>query len=528
MNSGESDEESGKRHVSYANKKKTNLRLPNLPLNEIAEREDETSSVNSKNKTLGFTRRPKMGSLKPIRDDFRRNSELDGMMQVELKNGEQGNPSDNKSRGNEDEEVIIHGHNDGHGSPAVTNRSRKYSGNQDANSDETQRDEELPLKKRVSRSNKKYLTQVEAKKNEDKVADLALDTGDNEDKEPLNSHIQSNLRDNLENKNTLEDVEDNEERMKIKRDAIIVRQKIRGFTVVHKEEKPEDKVRYHSYKLCICCMKFGQYKNAYMCILVNDIILSANMTLYTFISTFLIWYYIIPLIFFVLASFTYVYWRVESERFSILNTIYLWFRLGVFIIINVPFMTILYRIMAVLATKRKGENVNDLTKNLSSSESLILAIISLNNVYVLIIICGFALVYNIFNLVWCCQMKRILSDGFEQQTKREEILRKNDNKKKEESSEVRRTHSDRDIRVHNEVRQTVVRNPDNASLELAIQNRVSQRNLVKGIMGSVLDAIKEETEPSPFPSSVRGIEKKLSVIHDDAGTYASLKNFHQP
>ena len=148
-----------------------------------------------------------------------------------------------------------------------------------------------------------------------------------------------------------------------------------------------------------------------MCIVVNDIILSANMTMYTFISTFTWTYFVIPLIFFVVSTITYVYWRVQSEEFGLINKVYYWIRWVVVLLINIPFITLMYRIFELIGDRAKTD-YSVIAGNLSDSERLLISIISMNNIYFLIGMCTTACFYNLFNLFWCCQMYRILREGF--------------------------------------------------------------------------------------------------------------------
>ena len=190
----------------------------------------------------------------------------------------------------------------------------------------------------------------------------------------------------------------------------------------------------YDYLLFLCCFRFKHFKKAYLFILVNDIILSANVTLYTFVSTFQILYYIMPLIFSIFSNITYLTWRVRKERFDTINKVYWWFRIGILILFNIPYSLLIIRLI-IFISKKRNLKVEEVSENLEGTEKLILSMISLNNIYFLVIVCLLSLIYTIINLVWCCVMRNILKDAFEYQELKSK-MKNGDNGKKSDHNNV--------------------------------------------------------------------------------------------
>lgn len=229
-------------------------------------------------------------------------------------------------------------------------------------------------------------------------------------------------------------------------DARVIRMKMSSHVKKLKFRHEPGSIDPHSsYALCVCWMKFTQFKNAYMCIMVNDIILSANLTLYAFISTFSYIYYVSPLVFFVLSTITYIAWRVQNERFTWVNTLYYWFRWLILLLVMVPFGNLLYRIIGVFSDR---DNVARVSGQLSEAEKLFLSLVSLNNIYILIGLCGIAVIYTVFNLFWCCIMRKILMDAKHYQKKVKKIIAENV-QKHEKNREKWDIKSDRSLKIYN-------------------------------------------------------------------------------
>lgn len=220
----------------------------------------------------------------------------------------------------------------------------------------------------------------------------------------------------------------------IQQDIQIIKKKLTNhYGRMHRDLKINASYNKH-YTMCLCCIRFSQYRYSYMFILVNDIILSANLTLYTFISTFSFYYYCVPLFFFLISTITYVLWRVQSERFTRLNKYYLWFRCLILLLVNIPFLSLVVRLLKHLSSRKSTEEIPE---NLSENERLVLSMVSLNNVYVLIGFCFLAFLYNLFSLVWNCQMKRILDDAAEFQNLKAELMKEQEKLKNEEEIKLK-------------------------------------------------------------------------------------------
>ena len=174
------------------------------------------------------------------------------------------------------------------------------------------------------------------------------------------------------------------------------------------------------YILCCCFFKIKKIQNAYMIILVNDIISSANFATLAYIISLDLLYAFPGVSFFILSTFTYVQWRVENNIFGQLNKIYLVCRWIFYLFMTLPYARILYQILPIIWG---GKQLQD--ADISPSEKQWLTLFSLNKILIMAFILLLTLVYCLANLYWNVVMFNILQDW--EAMKDNEVLDMKDN-----------------------------------------------------------------------------------------------------
>lgn len=159
------------------------------------------------------------------------------------------------------------------------------------------------------------------------------------------------------------------------------------------------------YTLCCCCLKFKDIRNAYMTILVNDILIAANMSTLAYIVTFELIYASPGILFFIVATITYVHWRAQDQIFDKFNQYYLVCRWIFYIGLTFPYGRILYEIIPIIYSKKK---ISD--SNLTLSEKQWLSLFSINKLFFLASILIYLLIYLLSNIYWNIVMRRILQE----------------------------------------------------------------------------------------------------------------------
>lgn len=159
------------------------------------------------------------------------------------------------------------------------------------------------------------------------------------------------------------------------------------------------------YTLCCCCIKFKDIRNAYMTILINDIFVAANMSTLAYIVTFEIIYASPGLLFFLVATMTYVHWRAQDQVFGKFNEYYLVCRWIFYIGLTIPYGRILWEIVPIIYGKKK---ISD--SGLSLSEKQWLTLFSINKLFFLAGILTYLLIYLLSNIYWNIVMNQILKE----------------------------------------------------------------------------------------------------------------------
>ena len=103
--------------------------------------------------------------------------------------------------------------------------------------------------------------------------------------------------------------------------------------------------------LCFCFLKFKKLESAFMTILVNDIIFSANVCVLGFILTLRFIEAIPGLVFFLISSAAYVHWRVERISFGLLFWVFLVFRWIFYIIISLAYIDLFVEVSPLFFSK---------------------------------------------------------------------------------------------------------------------------------------------------------------------------------
>jgi hypothetical protein len=149
------------------------------------------------------------------------------------------------------------------------------------------------------------------------------------------------------------------------------------------------------YTLCCCCLKFKDIRNAYMTIMINDIFVAANMSTLAYIVTLEILYASPGIMFFIVATMTYVHWRVQNQVFDQFNQYYLVCRWIFYIGLTIPYGRILWEITPIIYHRKKISN-----SNLTLSEKQWLTLFSINKLFFLAGILVYLLIYLLSNIYW--------------------------------------------------------------------------------------------------------------------------------
>ena len=212
-------------------------------------------------------------------------------------------------------------------------------------------------------------------------------------------------------------------RKQIKKEALAVRHKLQRIKsqreVVDTDTSGPQLPRV--FNMCCCCVKFRDFKNAYLCILINDIILSANLMILVFISTFDLAYCAVPCLFFLVSTLVYVSWRVQNEVFTLVDRVYYYVRWLILLGLLVPLGYLIYRVVLVLWRGTDSpvyEQVNSASK---APETNWLRVISQDNLYLLCIVASLICCYVLFNFYWSRLIKEVLQASEETDAKRKYV-----------------------------------------------------------------------------------------------------------
>lgn len=176
-------------------------------------------------------------------------------------------------------------------------------------------------------------------------------------------------------------------------------------------------------KLCCCCLSFGHSNSAFMCICINDIIISANLSILGYIVTFNFRFSIFTIVFFLISSTHYVWWRVEKKELTKCNYIYLAFRWIFSLLITVPYGIMAWELFPVLYNHKKLQE-----SGLTQIQKQWLEVLSLNRLILLAVLLFVLLIYFLVNISWNCKMWSIIREKIKikRSTKRyREAQRKN-------------------------------------------------------------------------------------------------------
>jgi hypothetical protein len=119
------------------------------------------------------------------------------------------------------------------------------------------------------------------------------------------------------------------------------------------------------------------------------------MSTLAYIVTLNITYAVPGILFFIVATTTYVHWRAQNQVFGVLNQYYLVCRWIFYIFLTVPYSRILWEIVPIIYNKKKISS-----SNLTLSEKQWLTLFSINKLFFLASILVYLLIYLLSNIYW--------------------------------------------------------------------------------------------------------------------------------
>lgn len=157
------------------------------------------------------------------------------------------------------------------------------------------------------------------------------------------------------------------------------------------------------FNLCCCCFRVRSIKAVYATILVNDIFLSANVMVMSYIIT-LSWLFAMPSVaFFLISGGVYVHWQVENREFGEFCKWFLYSRWVFYILASIIYFRILYEILPIVI---EGKNLED--ADITEIEQEWLELINIRRLAFLSIILISLQLYLLSNLYWNYLIHKVL------------------------------------------------------------------------------------------------------------------------